>query len=110
MPEATPSPFAHVAAGVQLRVRLTPRASADRIGEIVVDDAGQAALKVYVTAVPENGRANAALVRLLAKAWKLPRTSIDIASGLTDRRKTLIIAGAGDDLVARLATGRTSRT
>lgn len=106
MPEPAPSPFARVAAGVQVRIRLTPRAGADRIGEVMVDDAGAALLKVYVTAVPEDGRANAALVKLLARAWKLPRTAIDIASGQTGRRKTLIIRGAAEDVMARLASTR----
>jgi uncharacterized protein (TIGR00251 family) len=81
------------AGGVRLRVRVTPRASAARIGGVELNDAGEAALKVYVTAAPEDGKANAALIRLLAKSWRLPKTSIEIAAGLTDRRKILHIEG-----------------
>ena len=46
-----------------------------------------------MTAVPEGGKANAALLKLLAKTWKLPKTSLTIASGATSRRKVVHIAG-----------------
>ena len=46
-----------------------------------------------VTAVPEDGKANKAVIALLAKRLKLPKSAIDIASGATDRRKTLLIDG-----------------
>jgi uncharacterized protein len=106
-------PLSVVEAGVRLRVRLTPRAGADRIGAVVIDDAGRAALKVHVTAAPEDGKANAALIELLARSWKLPKSAIAIASGPTARVKTLIIAdtrgGLFDRLAARVATTETSR-
>lgn len=93
--------------GVRLRVRLVPRAVADRIGPVVVDDAGRTALKVHVRAPPVDGKANAALIALLARSWKLPKSAFAIASGLTGKVKTLDIAdprgGLLSDLTARLA-------
>ena len=44
-----------------------------------------------VTAVPEKGKANAALVRLLAKCLGLPRTGLEIVAGGKDRDKTVLI-------------------
>lgn len=75
--------------GILLFVRLTPKASRNIIGEAFVDASGQGWLKVYVTAVPENGKANGALVSLLAKTWKIPRTAMEIISGHTDRQKII---------------------
>jgi uncharacterized protein YggU (UPF0235/DUF167 family) len=61
-----------------------------------------------VTAVPEDGKANAALLKLLAKTWKLPKTSLTIASGATSRRKVVQIAGDPAVLYAMLIEwGRT---
>lgn len=94
---ATPSdttnsiPLEICARGVRLFVRLTPKASRNAIQGIAPDAEGGAVLKVAVTAVPENGKANQALVKLLAKAWRLPKSTVSITAGATDRRKTLFI-------------------
>lgn len=96
------SPFTVVGDGLRVAVRLTPKASRDRIDGIVAEADGGAVLKVTVTAVPEDGKANAALIKLLAKTWKLPKTAITITAGATDRRKTLHIAGDGQVLKQRL--------
>ncbi|MEK7820517.1 MAG: DUF167 family protein [Pseudomonadota bacterium] len=88
-----PSPFTPTPQGVRVRVRLTPKASADRIDGVRADAAGGVALKVAVTAVPEDGRANAALIALLAKAWRVPKTAITLVAGAGNRNKTLLVAG-----------------
>ncbi|MDA8232919.1 MAG: DUF167 family protein [Magnetospirillum sp.] len=98
----TTLPFTAAPEGVRVAVRLTPKASRDRIDGIAPEAGGGAVLKVSVTAVPEDGKANAALIKLLAKAWRLPRTSIDIVQGATDRRKVLLITGDADELGRRL--------
>lgn len=74
-------------------MRLTPKASVNRIQGLIADAGGGMALKASVTAVPEKGKANAALIKLLAKAWSLPKTSLTVISGVTDRNKVLHIAG-----------------
>lgn len=87
--------------GVRARIRLTPGASADRIKQVAADQNGVAWLTATVTAPPEDGRANRALVRMLAKEWRVAKSGIEIISGLTDRRKTLRLEG---DAAAVLAT------
>ncbi len=87
--------------GVRVRVRVTPRAADSRIGGIHRDGDG-AALKVSVTAPPADGRANAAVIKLLAKAWRLPPSSLSVAAGTAGRHKTLAVAGDGPALLARL--------
>ena len=86
-------PFSAVSDGVRLRVRLTPRASANRIVGLVTEADGGVALKIMVTAVAEGGKANAALVALLSREWRLPKRDVEIVAGTTDRRKLLHIAG-----------------
>jgi uncharacterized protein YggU (UPF0235/DUF167 family) len=67
---------------------LTPRARSDRI-----DGVADGALRVAVTAPPVENRANNALLRLLAREWRLPRGSLSIAGGPSSRNKLVRIAG-----------------
>lgn len=100
----TGGPFRAIADGVTVAVRLTPKASETAIRGIGWDTDGVARIKAAVTTVPEDGKANAALLKLLAKTWKLPKTSLSIASGATSRNKVVHIAGQPDDLSRLLET------
>jgi uncharacterized protein YggU (UPF0235/DUF167 family) len=96
-------PFARTRCGVRLAVKLTPKSARQGITGIERDAAGELWLRVKVRAVPEGGKANAALIRLLAKTWRLPASSITIASGAASRGKRLDLAGAAADLAATLS-------
>ena len=85
-----------------MRVRLTPKASANRVAGTVTGPDGGVQLKAAVTAVPENGKANAQLIKLLAKAWKVPKSSLSVVAGATERNKVLFLAGDPEDLLPRL--------
>jgi len=98
----TPSPLQLCPDGLQVRLRVTPKASRDAIGDVVADGQGNGALKIAVTAVPEKGNANAAVIKLLAKSWRLRKSDMEIVQGATDRKKTLLITGDGTALLARL--------
>jgi uncharacterized protein (TIGR00251 family) len=93
------APLIATARGVRLAVRLTPRASAERIGGV----AG-GMLKVAVTAPPAENQANDALLRLLAREWRLPRRDLSIVVGAKSRNKIVHIAGDPTVLMARLNT------
>jgi uncharacterized protein YggU (UPF0235/DUF167 family) len=82
---------------------VTPNAGADRIDGVEIRDDGTAVLRVRVAAVPDKGRANAAVAVLLGKALGIPKSSITLVAGDTARLKTLAIAGDGAALAARLA-------
>jgi len=86
-------PIRRHADGITVTVRLTPKAGADRIDGVAADGAGGSALKARVTAAPESGKANAALIKLLAKTWKLPKSAITITGGAKDRNKIVHVAG-----------------
>jgi uncharacterized protein len=97
------SPFAAARDGVRVRVRLTPRASANRLLGLVAEPDGGVALKIMVTAAAEHGKANDALIALLARIWHLAKSDISITAGAGDRRKTLHVAGASARLMPTLA-------
>ncbi len=79
--------------GIRFAVRLTPNAGSDAIEEIAEDTEGKAFLKARVRAVPEKGKANKALIKLLAKHWRIPASSFEILSGETSRIKIIRISG-----------------
>jgi len=85
-----------------LTVRLTPKASRDEIEGIAELADGTAVLKARVRAIPEAGKANAALTKLLAKALGLSESRIDLRSGATGRTKILELTGDPQDLATRL--------
>jgi uncharacterized protein (TIGR00251 family) len=80
----------------RLQLKVVPKASADRI----VGWMGER-LKIQVRAAPERGRANRAVVELLAEALGLPRSSIRITAGETSPQKTVQIQG-DPNLLGRL--------
>ena len=50
-----------------------------------------AELEVKVTAPPDKGKANSALLKLLAKEWKIGSSDLSVASGATGRNKRLLL-------------------
>lgn len=65
----------------------------------MLDEAGRPILKLRVGAAATEGAANAAVIVLLAKALKRPRSAVRILSGETARVKRLEIDAAREDLV-----------
>lgn len=74
-------------------MRLQPKASAERILGVIEDGAGGHVLKVAVTAPPEAGKANDALLSLLAKTLGVKRRDLSLVLGAADRRKVVSISG-----------------
>ena len=72
-----------------LKVYLQPKASKNEIVGPYRDG-----IKVSVTAAPVEGRANEALIRLLAKEYGIPSSCIEMIKGFHSREKTLKISGA----------------
>ena len=92
--------------GVRLMLRLQPAARRNGIDGVVHLADGRPALKARVTAAPEGGKANAAALKLLAKAWRLPKSSLAVIGGATERTKCLHIAGEPAALIAKLDAWR----
>jgi uncharacterized protein len=90
------------AAGARAAVKVIPRATKSGVRGIEIDGSGEPHLIVRVSAPPEAGRANAALIELLAKRWRVARSDLEVVSGARARRKILQIQGASEALIARL--------
>jgi uncharacterized protein len=91
-----------------LSVRLTPKSSRDEIDGIGLLADGRSILKVRVRAVSENGKANTALLRLLAKTLRVPASAVRRESGASGWLKTLCVQGNAKCLAAgweRLCSG-----
>ncbi len=88
-----------------MRVRLTPKGGRDSLVGIQHLSDGTAVLKARVRAAPENGEANAALERLLAKTCGIARSRAAVTSGPTSRIKTVSLEGDAETLAAALADG-----
>jgi uncharacterized protein (TIGR00251 family) len=95
------APFRVRPDGILLIVRLTPRASRDGIDGLKSGLDGTY-IQARVRAVPEDGRANAALAQLVADQLRVPKSTVTIASGNTARLKTLHIAGDATELETRV--------
>ena len=94
--------FRPVRGGIELFVRLTPHASKDEIGNIEATADGREHLAARVRAIPEQGKANAALEKLVAAWLDVPRTTVTVSAGATQRLKTLRIAGDAAELAAHV--------
>ena len=78
-------------AGCILAVHATPRASRNTIEGIETDAANRLWLRVRVTTAPEDGKANKAIIKLLAKSWEIAPSHFTVISGDTARFKRLKI-------------------
>ena len=88
--------------GLLLAVRLIPKSSRNEICGIEKLADGRTVLKVRVRAVPQDGEANAALLRLLAKALHISASAVRIEAGPSSRLKTLHLEGDAETLAAAL--------
>ena len=84
-----PSPLTEVEGGLRLLVKATPKARKNEIGGV-----RDGRLLVKVTAAPEDGKANAAVIKLLSKAWRISASAFELISGATAREKAFLIHGA----------------
>ena len=75
-------------AGTRFSVRVTPKASRNRIVEET-----DGLIRVYVTTVPEDGKATAAVIKLLAKAIGVAKSDLLLVRGATDRVKVFEVGG-----------------
>lgn len=81
------------ASGATFRVRVQPGASKNEIIGVQEDT-----LKVRISAPPVKGKANKALINLLAKELGVKKSEIEILSGHTSRIKTIRVIGEGREI------------
>ncbi len=88
--------------GARLYVRASPGAKANALCGVWEGADGDLRLAVKVTAAPDKGKANAAIVKLVAKALGLPKSAIAVAAGETSRLKRIDIRAEKAELAAAL--------
>jgi hypothetical protein len=89
--------------GVALFLRVQPGARREGLESVTVEADGTPRLRVALTVPAEGGKANARMIALLAKRWKLPKAAFTIDTGAQARRKTLLIAGDAESILARIS-------
>ena len=87
-------PVQQTAKGVTFAVKVHPRARKNAISGVVGD-----ALKLALTALPVEGKANRAVIEFFAEVFEIPRSSVTIASGETSRQKVIRISGLSGETV-----------
>ena len=97
------SPLRPGKGGVLLLVRVPPKSSRDEVAGLHLASDGAVSLAVKVTAVPDKGRANKAVIETLAKACRMPKSAFELVSGETDRTKTILVTGNPAALEALIA-------
>jgi uncharacterized protein (TIGR00251 family) len=74
-------------------VRLTPKADRDAVEGVGALSDGRAVAHVRVRALPDRGAANAALIALMARTFRRPKSAVNIVAGTSQRLKQVRIAG-----------------
>ena len=82
--------------GVTIDLRVQPRARKTML------EISDTTLKAAVTAPPEDGKANDAVIALLAEQWRLPKSSMCVLKGAASRNKTVVLAGDPAQLSERI--------
>ena len=89
--------------GLDLYLRVTPNASQDEVVGLVKRDDGAERLQVRVRAVPDKGKANKAVIQLLAKQFGIPKSKLEIVSGAQSRQKVARIhIDTPEELLSRI--------
>ena len=97
------TPLRKTAKGLFLHIRCTPKSGRDEVCGLVASSAGAISLAVKVTAIPDKGQANIAVIETLAKAARVPKSSFRFSTGETSRDKTLEIISNANTIEAFLA-------
>lgn len=85
-----------------LPVRVTPRSAEPGVGSWRMAADGREELEVRVSAAPADGAANDAVIRVLADALGIPRSTMEIVSGQTSRHKRIRIDLPDEEVRRRL--------
>ncbi|MGB8819138.1 MAG: DUF167 family protein [Rhizobiaceae bacterium] len=85
-----------------LFIRLTPKGGRDAFDGTETGAEGKSHVKARVSAVPEDGKANAALLALIAKKAGVAKSAVSLVSGQTSRLKQVAIEGDPLQIIERL--------
>jgi len=95
-------PYRQSKSGIVVFVRVTANAARNEIAGVEIRDDGRAVLRIRVNAVADKGKANKAVIALLAKNMHLAKSAFSMISGQTARHKSIAIAGDGEQILTSL--------
>jgi uncharacterized protein (TIGR00251 family) len=99
-----PSFLRRTSSGVTIELRVQPRSRRAALA------CSGGALKAAVTAPAEDGKANSALIDLLAEEWRLPKSVLEIMRGASQRDKVVRISGEPNRLAERIVAWMSEQT
>jgi uncharacterized protein (TIGR00251 family) len=88
-----PDPWRFSTQGISVALRITPRGGRDDIDGVETLANGRTVVKMRVRAIADGGEANRAVTEFLARALRVPKTSVRILSGATSRLKQVAVDG-----------------
>jgi uncharacterized protein len=88
-----PDPWRLSTQGISVALRITPRGGRDDIDGVETLANGRTVVKMRVRAIADGGEANRAVTEFLARALRVPKTSVRILSGATSRLKQVAVDG-----------------
>jgi hypothetical protein len=83
--------------GSAIAVRVTPRASRNKIVEVLEDGT----IKIHIAAPPVDGEANAELIGFLAEVLNIPKSRLEIVAGLSGRDKLISVLDMDSETVQK---------
>lgn len=86
--------------GSAIAVRVTPRASRNKIVEVLADGT----IKIHIAAPPVDGEANEALIRFLAEVLNVPKSRLEIVAGESGRDKLISVLDMDAETVQQRIT------
>ena len=90
--------------GLLLAVRVTPKSSRNEVTGLHTGADEALSLAIKVTAPPDKGKANKAVIAVIANWAQLPKSVLSIAAGGTDRHKSILVTGNIAKLEALIAS------
>lgn len=95
-------PWRMAGGALLLELKVVPNSRADRVDGLAPDVDGGCRLVLRIKAPPVDGKANAAVIALLAKALGCPKSALDVTSGTTARQKRIAWRHPPEDALERL--------
>src|SRR5688500_4939562 len=96
--------------GIELAIKVTPRADRAAVLQPVADASGGIWLAVKVTAAPEQGKATRAALELVASLCGVSGSAVRLVSGMGSRWKRVAVTGRVGEIGRNLASRLPDRT
>lgn len=84
-----------------VKAKVFPKSKVNLIEQAIVDN-GQLSMVIRVTAIPEKGTANSAVIKLLAKFLDINQASIELIKGHRCRNKVFRVTNISQEVLNKI--------